>query len=240
MDGPFKLPFLPKSTTQAKKVDTVPSSSVSSTPKSEPTHIDSSATEWGPSIHFGDSFVLQKTESTAEWGPSIQFGDSVHLSQTPQPFKERPHQESNLVETKTASPDKREDSLFGSHQVSTNPFEGFDQELLNGSEDFIEDPDAKANLLEEDMKQFVKDNPFANRTVDVSKDSYRGVEDTFMNMTIGTYMIAGSQEFDSLSSKKYYRERPDIGMPAYSPPANRRVLPILQPSESKNMEHIFS
>ncbi|KAK0061781.1 centrosomal protein of 192 kDa [Biomphalaria pfeifferi] len=222
MDGPFKLPFLPKSTTQAKKVDTVPSSSVSSTPKSEPTHIDSSATEWEPSIHFGDSFVLQKTESTTEWGPSIQFGDSVHLSQTPQPFKERPHQESNLG---------KEDSLFGSHQVSTNPFEGFDQELLNGSEDFIEDPDAKANLLEEDMKQFVKDNPFANRTVDVSKDSYRGVEDTFMNMTIGTYMIAGSQEFDSLSSKKYYRERPDIGMPAYSPPANRRVLPILQPSE---------
>ncbi|KAH9515740.1 hypothetical protein Btru_011881 [Bulinus truncatus] len=205
MDGPFKMPFLPRTVAPVKKDDKVTVNSFNST-KSDQAQRDSSVTEWGPSINFGDSLVILPTESTSEWGPSIQFGETVH----------------------SLDDDK---SDFGKKEEICNPFEGFDQDVLNGCEEFIEDPEAKAELLADDMQQFVKENPFGNITIDITKSSYRGANDTFMDQTIGTYLAAGSKEFDSLSSAKYNRERPDIGMPAYSPPAIRRVIPILQPSE---------
>ncbi|CAL1544156.1 unnamed protein product, partial [Lymnaea stagnalis] len=99
---------------------------------------------------------------------------------------------------------------------------------FNG-EDFMEDSGAVAAMLDEDEEQFKKDNLIADEhLVNLTVASVRAEDQSFMNMTIGTYMAARSGEIGSLTSPT---KRPEFGMPVYSPPIARTVLPMLLPSE---------
>ncbi|BFZ13374.1 hypothetical protein BsWGS_16413 [Bradybaena similaris] len=113
--------------------------------------------------------------------------------------------------------------------IHHNPFGDFAGEVTGvefGDEDFMLDADAAAAMLAEDEKVFKNEHVDSNEALSLTQVSMRGADQTFMNMTIGTYMAAGSGELGSLTSNK---RRPDIGMPVNSPPSDRYSGPLLSP-----------
>ncbi|RUS81733.1 hypothetical protein EGW08_010487, partial [Elysia chlorotica] len=139
-------------------------------------------------------------DSSSLLGPSLDLGPSLQLDELP------------------------------STGLGFNPFDPQSASFADcglGDEEFNTNMDGEGAqaFLDEDEQAFNKENFL---TPEFSVTSARETDETFNNMTIGTYMKACSEPLGRLGQES---RRPDFGLEIRSPPGYRRAAPMLTSDE---------
>ncbi|GFS08541.1 hypothetical protein ElyMa_003016500 [Elysia marginata] len=148
------------------------------------------------SIHF-PSILYKRSENISYQPHSTQLGTFDSKGESAVDTSESQYGAS-LVFGPSLQLEERHSKDFG-----FNPFSGelasFNSEVFGEEEfNFKMDEDGARAFLEQDEEAFNKENLLNNQ--ELSLMSMRGTEDTFHNMTIGTYMKACSEPLGSLGS----------------------------------------
>ncbi|KAK3757377.1 hypothetical protein RRG08_058234 [Elysia crispata] len=140
-------------------------------------------------------------DSSSHYGQSLVFGPSLQF--------DNQHSKGLGLNPFDAQSASFADCAFGDEEFNTH----------------MDDEGAKA-FLDQDEQAFNKENFLNNQ--ELSLTSARETDDTFNNMTIGTYMKACSEPLGLLGQES---QRPDFGLVIQSPPRYRKAAPILESDE---------